>query len=67
MVQRWKSTYANLCKLVTDGNNNKRKVRAGRTPAVKKLENTITDWIIDWRARGLIVRRCDIQNFAAFK
>ena len=62
MSQRWRHT--NLSKSVADGNNKKKKVGTGRTLAINELENTITDWIIDRRARGLIVRRCDIQNVA---
>ena len=47
MVQRQRCAYANLCNSVADGNNKKRKVGTGRTPAINEFENTITDWIID--------------------
>ncbi|XP_034967923.2 pogo transposable element with KRAB domain [Zootoca vivipara] len=64
MVQKWRAEYDNLSLQVVIGNAKKRKCGAGRQPSVPELEDMISEWIAERRAKALVVRRADIQAFA---
>jgi len=49
---------------VQDGNSKKRKCGSGRQPLFPELEDIVCEWIADRRARGLVVRRADVQTIA---
>lgn len=64
MVRKWRSDYEKLSENVNEGNAKKRKCGSGRKPLFSELEDVICEWVAERRARGLIVRRADIQTFA---
>ncbi|XP_077136662.1 uncharacterized protein LOC143793513 isoform X2 [Ranitomeya variabilis] len=64
MVRRWRAAYDNLSQQVCKGNAKRRKCGAGRHPLFPELEDMICEWIADRRAKALVVRRADIQEFA---
>ena len=64
MVRKWRSDYEKLGQKVDEGNAKKRKCGSGRKPLFPELEDLICEWVAERRARGLIVRRADIQTFA---
>ena len=47
-----------------EGNAKKHKCGSGQKPLFSELEDVICEWVAERRARGLIVRRADIQTFA---
>lgn len=63
MFRKWCADYDNLCQLVDQGNEKKRRIGSGRQPLFSELEECIWEWIAD-RAMALVVRRADIQKFA---
>ena len=64
MVRKWRAEYGNLCERVDEGSGKKRKIGSGRQPLFADLEDMVAEWIVDRRARSLVVRKSDIQEFA---
>ncbi|XP_060124346.1 general transcription factor II-I isoform X2 [Zootoca vivipara] len=64
MVQKWRAEYNNLSLQAVVGNAKKSKCGSGRQPLIPELEDMISEWIADRRAKALVVRRADIQAFA---
>lgn len=64
MVRKWRAKYGILCELVDEGSGKKRKIGSGRQPLFANLEDMVAEWIVDRRARSLVVRKSDIQAFA---
>ncbi|KAM5140546.1 uncharacterized protein ACMZJ9_014416 [Mantella aurantiaca] len=64
MVRKWRAEYDNLSNMMDEGHAKKRKCGSGRQPLFIELEDVICDWIVDRKAKALVVRRADIQAFA---
>ena len=64
MVRKWRAEYDILTEQVCKGNAKKRKCGSGRHPFFPELEDMICEWVADRRAKTLVVRRADIQEFA---
>ncbi|KAG9469218.1 hypothetical protein GDO78_021026 [Eleutherodactylus coqui] len=64
MVRKWRADYDYLSQQVCKGNAKKRRCGSGRQPLFPELEDIICEWIADRRAKALVVRRADIQEFA---
>ena len=47
-----------------DGISKKRKCGSELKPLFPELEDIVCEWIADRRARGLVVRRADVQTIA---
>lgn len=64
MVRKWRAEYDHLSRQMYKGNAKKRKCGSGRQPLFPELEDMIYEWVADRRAKALVVRRADIQEFA---
>uniref|UniRef100_A0A8D0BFC3 HTH CENPB-type domain-containing protein n=1 Tax=Salvator merianae TaxID=96440 RepID=A0A8D0BFC3_SALMN len=64
MARKWRAEYDNLSQQVYKGNAKKRECGSGRQPLFPQLEDMICEWVADRRAKALVVRRADIQEFA---
>lgn len=64
LVRKWRAEYSNLIEQVDKGNAKKRKCGSGRQPLFSELEDLICKWVVDRRAKALVVNRAQIQEFA---
>ncbi|XP_053458342.1 uncharacterized protein LOC128593945 [Nycticebus coucang] len=64
LVRKWRAEYGNLIEQVDKGNAKKRKCGSGRQRLFSELEDLICEWVVDRRAKALVVNRAQIQEFA---
>ncbi|XP_053463293.1 uncharacterized protein LOC128597167 [Nycticebus coucang] len=64
LVRKWRAEYGNLIEQVDKGNAKKRKCGSGRQPLFSELEDLVCEWVVDRRAKALVVNRARIQEFA---
>nr|KAF6391794.1 DnaJ heat shock protein family (Hsp40) member C17 [Pipistrellus kuhlii] len=64
LVRKWRAEYGNLIEQVDKGNAKKCKCGSGRQPLFSELEDLICEWVVDRRAKALVVNRAQIQEFA---
>ncbi|XP_075187502.1 uncharacterized protein LOC142258791 [Anomaloglossus baeobatrachus] len=64
LVRKWRADYGNLSQQEDNGNAKKRKCGSGRQPLFSELEDLICEWVIDRRAKTLVVNRAQIKEFA---
>nr|KAF6328891.1 lysocardiolipin acyltransferase 1 [Pipistrellus kuhlii] len=64
LVRKWRAEYGNFIEQVDKGNAKKRKCGSGLQPLFSELEVLICEWVVDRRAKALVVNRAQIQEFA---
>uniref|UniRef100_A0A803JQY6 HTH CENPB-type domain-containing protein n=1 Tax=Xenopus tropicalis TaxID=8364 RepID=A0A803JQY6_XENTR len=64
LVRKWRAEYGKLIEQVEKGNAKQRKYGSGRQPIFSELEDLICEWVVDRRAKALVVNRAQIQEFA---